>query len=207
MHLDEGYAVEFSPDGSLMASSGENLIRFWETSSFTNTRNLTLSFGAISLAFSPDGSLFATGDGNGVTSLWNTATGSSLRNFSFPTYVRAIKFSPDGSLLASGGGFGLVKIWDILSGDNIRNLTHNGNVNSFEFSPDGSLIATGLSVSSGSTAPSLIIWNGTSSDSPIRSFITYNRVSRVVFNADGSLLSAASNGIILIVDPRNGKFI
>jgi WD40 repeat protein len=72
--------------------------------------------GALSVAFSPDGRLLASGGGEGSIKLWDTKTGEEQATLVGHTgYVEALAFSADGNMLASGGGFGdgSVRFWDV----------------------------------------------------------------------------------------------
>ena len=70
------------------------------------------------LAFSPDGRLLATADGNGTVRLRDPATGravgSPLQADTGPGgSVNAVAFSPDGRLLATADGNGTAQLWNI----------------------------------------------------------------------------------------------
>jgi WD40 repeat protein len=83
--------------------------RLWELSGHAG--------GVLSVAFSPDGRLLATGGGDGIVRVWDVPAGNLSRWWSVHNRgVWTIAFSPDGRWLATGGDEAPVRVWDAHSG-------------------------------------------------------------------------------------------
>jgi len=138
--------VDFSPDGRLLATAGnDGTVRFWNVVTGDTVRVTTDHQGSVmDVAFSPDGRLIASAGSDSKVRLWDTATGSAIRvmtGHSAP--VQAVVFSPDGRLIASAGLDSKVRLWDTATGSAIRVMTgHSAPVQAVVFSSDGRLIAS-----------------------------------------------------------------
>lgn len=98
--------INWDQNGSRIATEGA----IWDAV----TGDLVVAFPASlsleSLAFSPDGSRFATGGGDGIVRLFDAA-GEQLLTLHGHDAVDRVVFSPDGTMLASQGNDGIVRIW------------------------------------------------------------------------------------------------
>jgi len=151
------WSVAFSPDGQTLASGSDGqTITLWDVStpysplsirpSGRVLRTLTGHADRVSsIAFSPDGSILASGSGDETIKLWDVSTGRVLRTLTGHTdTVRSVAFSPDGQTLASGSFDNTIKLWDVGTGRELRTLTgHTNAVYSVAFSPDGQMLASG----------------------------------------------------------------
>jgi WD40 repeat protein len=98
----------------------------------------------LSVAFSPDGKLLATGDVNHEIHVWQVADGKQLLTCKVDEgWVWSVTFSPNGRLLASSANRS-VHLWDVQTGQCLQTLQgYSDRVFSLAFSPDGRLLASG----------------------------------------------------------------
>ncbi len=138
-------SLALSPDESILAVASDHYIRLWSVPDGGYLSRLEKHIGVNSLAFSPDGTLLASGGATGLINVWQMPDGAlryALRDTKHAVY--SVSFSPDGALLAAGGTKGQVFFWNVATGSLVRALEgYVGDTYSLAFSPDASLLATG----------------------------------------------------------------
>jgi sugar lactone lactonase YvrE len=136
-------AIAFHPGSNTLAVGYlDGVILFWDVARREPTgASLKATFGADSLAFSPDGRHLLSATSSGVM-LWDT-TRRQLSPNRMPQFigkVREVAFGPDGTTAAAvTSDHGGVVIWDIKSGQLVSAPRSVGGerVTAFAFHPDG----------------------------------------------------------------------
>ena len=100
---------------------------------------------AQAIAFSPDGTILASGREDHTIRLWDVVTGACLAVLSGHTgRVRSVAFNPITSTLASGSEDHAIKLWDLQTHQCLHTFTgHSEQICSIAFSPSGQLLASG----------------------------------------------------------------
>ena len=76
-----------------------------------------------SVAFSPDGTLLASGSLDKKIRLWDVKTGGEIKQLQGHTEsITSVVFAPDGKVLASGSGDGTIRLWDVATGEEIERM-------------------------------------------------------------------------------------
>jgi WD40 repeat protein len=155
------WSARFAADANTIVTVGGNDARVWRVSPSdapgppiaTPVVRLSPHGAVADAAFSPDGSLVATGSWDHSAKLWDAASGSPVRKLDggHNGFVNALAFSPDGAELATAGDDAVVRFWSVASGALAeRKLAgHTGRVLSVVYSRDGRRL---LSVSTDKTA-------------------------------------------------------
>jgi WD40 repeat protein len=203
-------AIAYSADGKRLATSyTDTLIVIWDAVTGRSQRVITDTFPVNALAFSPDGTLLLSGDGDptagnhGAGILWAVETGQQVRRFEGQDRpVFAVAFSADGTRLAtasSGGGDRIAWVWDAASGRLIQQfLGHEGRITSVAFNAAGTRLLTAAFDNSAR------IWDIRNGQPVTRLPGHMNRLTSALYSPDGTYIATASydhNIRLFLVNP------
>ena len=161
---------------------------------------------ASGLAFSPDGSLLASGGPEGVLFLWDTAAGERVATLLDPDEaalpdVTSLAYRPDSEGLAAGDAGGAIRLWDQAAGEiTVMLAAGDSAVTSLAFDPSGSLLAAGMGDGG------LQVWDLVAGEPPAVLDGHTGAVTGLAFPAGGdALASGGADGAIWLWDMPGGE--
>ena len=185
------YSVAFSPQGDLMATSGEGgIVRVWAVPGGELLHQVEGEGGTV--VFSPDGRILAESNGQDRTvHLWDMASGQLLHRLTLAPGLQhcysiwSVAFSPDGRELAVVAGSSVL-FFDVTGGELQRSLEGYCFASDVVFSPDSNALIT----AGGYDVRTLDVHSGEllelrQSDEPVGS---------VAFSPDGGLMAWGGGG-------------
>jgi WD40 repeat protein len=125
---------------------GANLqrVNFQKTNLKNSLFTSVLASNVITISFSQDGKLFATGHGDDKVRLWDAFTRQLIHTYHKYKFIRIVVISFDGKWLLSGSNKKTLKRWDTLTGECLHTYTgHKDTVYSIAISSDGKWFLSG----------------------------------------------------------------
>jgi tetratricopeptide (TPR) repeat protein len=152
-----------------------------------------------SVAWSPDGTMLASGSEDQTARIWDVSSGAEMRFLKMNREVESVSWSPDGAQLATPGWSGRISIWDIDDAQVVRLLFAEHWSFENAWSPDGTMIVSIRRETSSAWVDILSLSSGRS----FHSFQT-NEVSDFEWSPDSSRVATGHQGSVRIWDAETG---
>jgi tetratricopeptide (TPR) repeat protein len=144
-HQSSVYSMAYLPketEAILASGSRDKTVHLWQVNTCHILKTIKHQSSVYSVLFSPDGTILASGAGDGTIEL--RKTDGAIIPLHTPSKVNSLAFSPDGTILASGSRDKKVRLWQVDDGSLLRTLEkHARSVESVAFAPNGILLASG----------------------------------------------------------------
>ena len=216
--------LAFSPDGKVLASAcGNGLIELWdvrrailpktapasaivESDKSRSSRLLWRVSGhsdePTALAYSPDGSLVASGSKDRIVKIWDAGTGKLSGAFTANEYLHSLFFLPDSQQLMAVRNSNTPSVIDTKTATSVDITLPEYAGCTAAISPDGRTLAYAKLYDS----KTIVIWN-MQEKTPTRQFSGHQeRVKSLVFFPDGKRFASASldDGEVIVWDLSSG---
>jgi WD40 repeat protein len=200
-------AIAFSPDGTCLATGGEDgVIKLWNAEGRELHSLKGHPHGISALAFSPDGKVLAASSGAwksppglnagpGEIKLWDAESGRELCRLE-KDYINDVTFSRNGKWLAAASAVGVIWVWDATGQRLVHALRgHTEWVSSLAINRAGTRLA------SGSHDGTVKLWDLATGQELRTLKGPAGGVFSVAFSADGWRLAAAGgDGSVILWD-------
>jgi WD40 repeat protein/serine/threonine protein kinase len=140
--------LAFQPHASRVATDVDNELLLWDHQTGHQLRIPQSHQNLSAFAYSPDGTVLASGGSDRLVKLWDPQTGTLLATLSgHRGDVESLAFSVDGLSLVTAGADGLLKVWSVAARAELFDLYahEDGGLTDLAISPDGRWLACSTS--------------------------------------------------------------
>ncbi|MCA9245828.1 MAG: PD40 domain-containing protein [Planctomycetales bacterium] len=213
-HAGAVFGLQYLNDTSLLSFGADKKVVRWQAQpTWTLERTIgavddpdSLADRVMALAFSPDGSLLATGSGepsrSGQLKIWNPADGQLVREIpeAHSDTIFDLAFSPDGKYVATAAADRFAKVFQVADGQLSRSLEgHTHHVLSIAWKADGRELATA------GADTEIKVWNFTTGEQA-RTIKNYGKeVTSITYQGTGDdTLSCSGDKTVRVFRSSNG---
>lgn len=216
-------AIEFSPDGQLLASVGASQTIIWNIEKEEIQRvlpghyasDIRMEISPTAIAFSPDSRFLATATwSQGLLSpdrsiiVRDVTTGAEVLGIEDSSGCRQVVFDPTGTTLYGACELG-VTAWSFPDGEKLYSFDTEYPVEAIALSPDGKVMATvdaNIASGQGEKSDLIQLWQLDGSPTLLNTLQGHaNEIVKVEFTADGKrLVSSSYDGKINVWNWREG---
>lgn len=206
-HQSAIYHMEYSRDGTRLASSGEDGVRVWNAAKGALELTLRDHSGSVNwVGFSPDGTKLATTSDDRTVCVWSAIDGRRLLSpLTHQHKTVVVLFTPDGQRLIACDRGGIVTTWDITTGAAVKSQKVSDEpLEGMDLSSDGTTLAV-------ASSHDLSLWDYPAmTRRPFRvpGDKRLERFDCVAFSHDGRTFAACGGGTggqILVLNTRTGR--
>jgi WD40 repeat protein len=137
------FTADFSPSEQYLVTASGDDAQILEVETGKVIEKFGRSRKIVSAAYSPNGTMIATGSDDGTIRLWDAETRTEQATWTLADAdrVESVAFSPDGNRLVTAAGQA-ARIWDIARREEVGVLAAPSRVYAAAYSPDGRRIVT-----------------------------------------------------------------
>jgi WD40 repeat protein len=151
------------------------------------------------IAFSPDGSWYATVSHDKRIRVWDTLKNTERIRMSQDSFVEAVVVSANGQWIATTGADKTVRVWNASTGSEMFQIPIKSEGTVLEFTPDGKYLITG------DASGALAVWDISITPVPEKTYLFDGQVGDVQFAAQGDALAASDDNRVWILDPSDAS--
>lgn len=187
--------LTWSSNGERVAVAAYTGLVVWNKQTDQPERTLEWDGSSLKVAWSPNGTILASGDQTPTVHLWNLETNDSLVMRGYETKVTALAWTHDSRFLATAGGFDAV-IWDCsgVGPEGSEPITlegHSERISCLAFQHRNNLLA------SGDADGLALVWWPERHPAPLLAFLLNAPVAAVAWHpSDAALAIASASGEI-----------
>jgi WD40 repeat protein len=157
--------------------------------------------GILSLDFSPDGKILASGAGDGSIKLWDPFRRTEMHTLEAHTGpVRVVRFSPDAKHLLSGGQDHTLALWNAQTREIENRVEQKANASYVAFLPDSQHFLS-------SCADVLMLWSLHDTAGRALQKVNGAYFSAIAVNSKGEVAAGTSKGQLFLLDPLRSNIL